>query len=292
MSQVQPICKGNSATLTASGCPGTVTWNNGGGTGSSISVSPTITTTYIASCNNPNICVGNNSATVTVYSAVIATPHTTKLCVTNPIVLTATGSQFYQWQKDNADIQGANESNYSATQLGTYKTYAIQSLWTTQNSGVITKLNSVFFVDKLKGWAAGDGGVILASIDGGTTWTPQSSGVIENLYGIAFINATTGIAVGNSGTVVRTTNGGSTWTIIPRPTTANLRRIAFGDDNTVMVGGYGDGSRIIKTTDAGLTWSFTYTNSFNSTGVYAIDMLNSTNALVVMNGGATVYNSP
>lgn len=60
------ICSGASATLTATGCSGTVSWDNSAGTGSSISVSPTVTTTYIATCSTAGVCTG--SATVTVNS--------------------------------------------------------------------------------------------------------------------------------------------------------------------------------------------------------------------------------
>lgn len=58
------ICSGVFATLTATGCSGIVSWNNNGGTGASISVSPTTTTTYIATCSTEGVCSG--SATVTV----------------------------------------------------------------------------------------------------------------------------------------------------------------------------------------------------------------------------------
>ncbi|GGD70851.1 hypothetical protein GCM10011514_38700 [Emticicia aquatilis] len=44
------ICSGQSATLTASGCTGTVYWSNGV-TANSITVSPTTTTNYTANCN-------------------------------------------------------------------------------------------------------------------------------------------------------------------------------------------------------------------------------------------------
>ncbi|WP_435356044.1 PA14 domain-containing protein [Emticicia sp. SJ17W-69] len=45
------ICVGQSATLTVSNCTGTVTWNTGA-TGTTITVNPTTTTTYTATCNN------------------------------------------------------------------------------------------------------------------------------------------------------------------------------------------------------------------------------------------------
>ena len=53
------ICIGNSATLTASGCAGSVTWDNSGGSGTSITVSPTAITTYTATCSTAGVCTGS-----------------------------------------------------------------------------------------------------------------------------------------------------------------------------------------------------------------------------------------
>lgn len=70
------ICNGNSTTLTANGAVGTVYWYTGGcgstqiGTGSSISVSPSTSTTYYArNYNNSQFSSGCASATITVNSA-------------------------------------------------------------------------------------------------------------------------------------------------------------------------------------------------------------------------------
>ncbi|MFN3851730.1 MAG: CUB domain-containing protein [Spirosomataceae bacterium] len=63
---VSSICSGQSVTITASNCSGTVTWNTGA-TGTSITVSPSSITTYTATCNvisgnllnNPGFEMGN-----------------------------------------------------------------------------------------------------------------------------------------------------------------------------------------------------------------------------------------
>ncbi len=57
------ITSGNSSTLTATGCSGTVTWSHGLGTGTSKSVSPTSTTTYTATCTIDD-CVSSNASVV------------------------------------------------------------------------------------------------------------------------------------------------------------------------------------------------------------------------------------
>jgi Zn-dependent metalloprotease len=63
------ISAGGSATLTASGCSGTVSWS-GGQSGNAISVNPTTTTNYTATCTVGGCASGNsNTANVSVGSA-------------------------------------------------------------------------------------------------------------------------------------------------------------------------------------------------------------------------------
>jgi hypothetical protein len=61
------LCSGQQATLTATGCPGTVTWSTGQ-TGSSITVSPTSNTNYTATCTS-NGCVSGSSNVVSISMA-------------------------------------------------------------------------------------------------------------------------------------------------------------------------------------------------------------------------------
>ena len=49
--------------------------------------------------------------------------------------------------------------------------------WTAQTSGTLSTLNSVLFhADGQRGWAAGEGGTLLATADGGRSWAAQTSG--------------------------------------------------------------------------------------------------------------------
>jgi hypothetical protein len=61
------------------------------------------------------------------------------------------------------------------------------------------------------GWLSGYDGVILHSSDGERTWTRQDSGVTQALEGLYFLDAEHGWAVGWAGTVLRTLDGGKTW---------------------------------------------------------------------------------
>jgi len=59
------INAGQSSTLSASGCGGTVAWSTGQ-TGNSITVSPAQTTTYTATCSESGCVSGNGNVTITV----------------------------------------------------------------------------------------------------------------------------------------------------------------------------------------------------------------------------------
>ena len=111
-------------------------------------------------------------------------------------------------------------------------------------------LYSVHFVSDNVGYAGGDGGAMLKTVDGGRTWSLQNTGILERLDAVRFLNSNTGYAVGVSGTGIRTTNGGKTWSSFTLG--ASLSDVAvLGKDEAIGVGPNGG---IRKTEDGGETW--------------------------------------
>lgn len=116
--------------------------------------------------------------------------------------------------------------------------------------------------------AAGEGGIILRTLDGGRTWTRvDSNGVLQQSGGPTLFvenhnssrsNKTLPVAVivGDNGQIKRTTNYGATWTTITSPTAANLNGITDDKDNYSDNVAYavGDSGTILKSTNNGLTW--------------------------------------
>ncbi|MBE0648955.1 MAG: T9SS type A sorting domain-containing protein [Bacteroidales bacterium] len=112
---------------------------------------------------------------------------------------------------------------------------------------------SVHFIDDNTGFMAGEGGMIMKTMNGGASWEVQPSGTDVSLNSINFADATRGIAVGAYGITLYTITGGATWNRIGSAVTfSDLNSVCFPDANT----GYavGTSGTIIKTSDAGNSW--------------------------------------
>ncbi len=113
-------------------------------------------------------------------------------------------------------------------------------------------LYSVYFTNRLTGYAAGALGTIIKTTDGGKSWDALSSGTLNDLSEIFFINNSDGFAVGNSGTILKTHDGGFSWKVIPSGTNSYLHDIVFPAGSTGYCAGL-NGS-ILKSKDKGNSW--------------------------------------
>jgi photosystem II stability/assembly factor-like uncharacterized protein len=141
-----------------------------------------------------------------------------------------------------------------------------------------------------EGWAVGQGGEVLHTIDGGTTWQHQDSGsdgawwgvrFVDELhgwvvgdgvrytedggqtwhmasggggYGVDFSDPGSGWSVSNGGTVYRSTDGGHSWEWLgPIGTTQNLSAVDFVTSRRGWV--VGAEGTILRTTNGGDTWT-------------------------------------
>lgn len=97
----QSVCDGNSANISASGVPagGSYTWDQGLGTGSAHSVTPSNTTIYTVIGTDGNGCTQSETVEVTVNTTpnVSLTSTSTEICEGETITLMASGAQSYTW---------------------------------------------------------------------------------------------------------------------------------------------------------------------------------------------------
>ena len=128
ISGTSSICLGDSATLTASNCTGTILWSNGQ-TGASIKVSPSTTTSYTTRCQSL-ICTSaeSNNVIITILPKPIITtqPKNDGDCKGNGVNLdvAASNTSTYQWQIRQVggifeNISGANAARLAISSVGT-----------------------------------------------------------------------------------------------------------------------------------------------------------------------------
>ena len=120
-------------------------------------------------------------------------------------------------------------------------------------------LTSIFFIDTLKGFAVGDNGVILCTMNAGSTWTSVTAPIQRDFNAVTFINADTGYIVGGTATglchrtIVKTVNGGINWSVLTDNIGGVLKDISFAD--TLVGYSVGDSASVLKTNDGGQHWT-------------------------------------
>lgn len=125
------------------------------------------------------------------------------------------------------------------------------------------EFDDVFFVDGETGWAcghhasaAGDGGFVVATRDGGRSWTLQAgdpNSSARRIVRVFFVDATHGWAVQAGGTLLRTTDG-TTWQPIAALDAAGPVVFTSRDRGFVLDGR----ATIERTIDGGRTWQPVY----------------------------------
>jgi len=144
-----------------------------------------------------------------------------------------------------------------------------QSGWILQETGTQYRLRHVFFINKNTGWAAGDSGTIIRTVNGGADWELQISNTTKHLQIIAFTDSLNGTAIGTYyeynpwcfNFIVRliTSDGGDTWIIAQQGYSALLMDFTYSEN--VFVASY-EGTdcwqtigAVIKSTNSGLNWT-------------------------------------
>ena len=115
-------------------------------------------------------------------------------------------------------------------------------IWRTTNGGATWsatsvchgKLNALSFASPLDGWAAGEGGLVVHTHDGGLTWWKERTGASIPFYDVAFQTNKTGWVGGQDGGILHTTTGG--WRndrLRPVTTAPSSETVAKGETATL-----------------------------------------------------------
>ncbi len=125
--------------------------------------------------------------------------------------------------------------------------------WIETNSTVRIDINSIVFVDDMKGFAAGNNGIILYTADGGNGWIKLNIPYENNFHSIYFLDEKSGFAAGEDGLLIRTNNGGKSWSQINTDISATLFSV-FGTPGATKIFAVGDKGSILRSTNNGETW--------------------------------------
>ncbi len=134
--------------------------------------------------------------------------------------------------------------------------------WIDQTSPVSVALYTVSAVNDSTAWAAGDGGTVIMTTDGGTTWSSVGGGAIgsDAIYNIYAVDASTALVTSSSASatyIYRTTNGGADWTQVFTQNGGFLDAITMFDSTNGFAYGdpVGGNWELYRTTDGGQTWN-------------------------------------
>jgi photosystem II stability/assembly factor-like uncharacterized protein len=149
-------------------------------------------------------------------------------------------------------------------------------------------VRSIYFLDSRTGWAVGDGGVAVRTVDGGNHWSSALIQPSANLLSVFFHDRKNGWIAGYSegkkmAVVFKTDDGGVSWHIqklFERSQFLSPRGLYFlGEQHGYLVGGKEDSATgrtdelILATNDGGKTWEQQYSALSDAplTGVTFVD---------------------
>jgi photosystem II stability/assembly factor-like uncharacterized protein len=133
----------------------------------------------------------------------------------------------------------------------------MKGIWEPVNYGEDLTLESVYFVTPRVGWASGERGTIIKTVDGGAHWTPQLGGTPQNearaIGDLRFVDQRHGFAVQSTGigdhSLLRTVDG-RTW----RSSGTVPQHRGDYVFTSPTVGFASTGNEIRRTRDAGRSW--------------------------------------
>lgn len=126
-----------------------------------------------------------------------------------------------------------------------------------------SRFDDVFFLNPELGWAAGSGGYIFKTTDGGDNWEFISEFPSQYIRNIEFLDANNGFLGLLDYSFYRTTDGGLNWTNIANdipspdgPIPAICGMDAVNAQTIYGCGAYFGPAYIIKSTDGGASWQY------------------------------------
>lgn len=117
-------------------------------------------------------------------------------------------------------------------------------------------INRISFINATTGWAAGEKGALIKTVNGGSTWTVQYAGTIKDIRALAFTDLNHGWA-GAGSELYYTASSGQTWDIVFRFPGRTITAIVMQDNDTGLVAAtdFISGTILYRTTNSGFNWT-------------------------------------
>ncbi|HPB25961.1 MAG TPA: PKD domain-containing protein [Bacteroidales bacterium] len=218
------ICPGNSSTLSASGAS-TYSWMPGSLSGTSVTVSPTVNTTYTVTGTTATGCTGNTTVTVSINPnpAISANASPTSICQGSSTTLTASGANTYVWMPGS--LNGTTVS-VSPSAITTYSVTGTDAAGCTGSTTVTVSMNPNAVISATASPASiclGTSSTLTASGASTYTWMPGAlSGttvtVTPTVTTIYTVSGTTAAGCTGANTITVTVKPLPTVTAVPNQT--------------------------------------------------------------------------
>ncbi len=177
-------------------------------------------------------------------------------------IFTALAAFFFSQIREAISIFRLKDHAASGDTSGGYRSnpnYQLNINWTKLNTGVSQNLNGVCFVDNNIGFACGESGTFLSTVDAGQNWKPLFPPDSITFFDVYFLTAQSGFLVGEKGKVYRTDDGGTTWKAVITGVNETFFKIVFlSNGNGFIIGGRGT---LLRSNDRGNSWLRISTNT-------------------------------
>jgi len=143
-----------------------------------------------------------------------------------------------------------------------------------QPTNVTVSLWSIIFADTLHGWAAGDTGTLLRTVDGGKNWLKPAKFTSRNISSVCFINPAVGWLTTDTAQIYKSIDSGVSWSLQFFPSRSTFGDCIFFDDSTGFASGstmnganmYNNGI-IYKTVNGGKNWTLSASYLITVSGI-------------------------